>query len=270
MGSSRAIKAGGDVVPRAARRKSASGIYHIILRVINRQKIFEDDEDNQKFIRVLQRYKEVSAYELYAYCLMGNHLHLLLRVGKEPLEQVMRRICASYVYWYNKKYDRIGNLFQDRFKSEPVDDDSYFLTVLRYIHQNPYKAGLVKDHGDYKWSSYGAYIHKSQNNAQLVNVEFALQMFNENSSKSVKNFIDFHRELKDDACLDVQETPPISDQKAKETIKQLCNINNFSELHKMNKEKRDSCLKQLKDEYKLSIRQLERVTGINRGIIFKA
>ncbi|MBS3976315.1 MAG: transposase [Syntrophomonadaceae bacterium] len=88
-------------VPRRAREKSNSGIYHIFLRGINRQNIFEDGEDNQKFLDALQRYKEICGYSLYAYCLMGNHVHLLLQVGIQPLAQFMRRICGSYVYWYN-------------------------------------------------------------------------------------------------------------------------------------------------------------------------
>ena len=129
-------------VPRAARIKSKSGIYHIIMRGINRQTLFNDEEDFAKFIQTLQRYREICEYNLYAYCLMGNHLHLLLKEGKDPLETVMRRICGSYVLWYNKKYDRVGYLFQDRFKSEPVEDEAYFLTVLRYIFQNPLKAGV--------------------------------------------------------------------------------------------------------------------------------
>jgi len=120
-------------VPRAARIKSENGIYHIIMRGINRQVLFETDQDCTRFIETLQRYKEICKYKLYAYCLMSNHVHLLIRECEEPLETVMRRICGSYVLWYNKKYDRIGYLFQDRFKSEPVADDIYFLTVLRYI-----------------------------------------------------------------------------------------------------------------------------------------
>lgn len=121
---------------RQPRKKSDSGIYHIIMRGINRQNIFEDQEDYYKFIETIKQYKEISGYQIYAYCLMGNHVHLLLIVGNEPLEQIMRRICGSFVYWYNRKYQRTGNLFQDRFKSEPVDNDNYLLTVLRYIHQN--------------------------------------------------------------------------------------------------------------------------------------
>jgi len=140
-------------MPRTQRSKSGSGIYHIIMRGINRQYIFEEPEDSDKFIQTLQQYKEISEYELFAYCMMGNHLHLLIRVGKEPIEQLMRRICGSYVYWYNKKYSRIGNLFQDRFKSEPIEDDSYFLTALRYIFQNPVKAGLVKRAEQYTGSN---------------------------------------------------------------------------------------------------------------------
>ena len=129
-------------MPRTARKKSKSGIYHIIMRGINRQTIFEDEEDCAQFLEALQRYKEKSNYQVYAYCLMGNHVHLLVKIGIELLEQVMRRLCGSYVYWYNNKYQRVGNLFQDRFKSEPVEDDQYFQIVQRYIHQNPVKAGL--------------------------------------------------------------------------------------------------------------------------------
>ncbi|WP_198543854.1 transposase [Petroclostridium xylanilyticum] len=89
---------------------------------------------------------------------MNNHIHLLLKEGKEAISQAMKRIGASYVYWYNMKYERYGHLFQDRYKSEKVEDDKYLLTVLRYIHQNPIKAGIVEEAIKYKWSSYIEYI----------------------------------------------------------------------------------------------------------------
>ncbi len=173
-------------MPRKARKKSESGIYHIIMRGINRQNIFEDEKDRTKFIQTIHRFKDKSGYDVYAYCLMANHVHLLLRVGQEPLEQLMRRICGSYVYWYNWKHERIGNLFQDRFKSEPVEDDTYFLTVLRYIHQNPLKAGLVRSIEKYKWSSYNEYINKTN----VIDVNFALGMFNNNKKLAIKNYYD--------------------------------------------------------------------------------
>ena len=94
---------------------------------------------------ILKECKEISGFEMYAFCLMTNHVHLLLRETDEPLEVVFKRIGSRYAYWYNNKYQRIGHLFQDRFKSENVEDDAYFLTVLRYIIQNPMKAGMEKE-----------------------------------------------------------------------------------------------------------------------------
>lgn len=126
-------------MPRQARKKSESGIYHIMLRGINKQQIFEDDEDCQKYLQILKECKAVSEFKLFAYCLMGNHIHLLIQLGKEPIDLIFKRIGSRYVYWYNLKYRRTGHLFQDRYKSEPVEADSYFLTVVRYIHQNPPK-----------------------------------------------------------------------------------------------------------------------------------
>ena len=129
-------------MPRQARKKSNSGIYHIILRGVNRQQIFEDNEDYYKFLQVVEESKAISGFELFAYCLMSNHIHLLLKEIQEPIEQIMKRITTRFVYWYNIKYQRSGHLFQDRYKSEPVEDDAYFLTVIRYIHQNPVKAEI--------------------------------------------------------------------------------------------------------------------------------
>ena len=148
-------------MPRAPRIKSKTGIYHIVMRGINHQTLFEDEEDRNRFIQTLQRYREICEYKLYAYCLMDNHLHLLLMEGKEPLETVMRRIGGSYVLRYNRKYGRVGHLFQDRFKSEPVEDDVYFLTVLRYIFQNTVKAGIVSKNEYYLWTNYIDYIERS-------------------------------------------------------------------------------------------------------------
>ena len=91
-------------MPRTPRRKSESGIYHIMLRGINQQVIFEDELDYAKFLETLETYKAVSEYKIYAYCLMSNHIHLLIKVEKEDLDLIMKRIAGSYVYWYNWKY----------------------------------------------------------------------------------------------------------------------------------------------------------------------
>jgi putative transposase len=253
-------------MPRVPRNTSKNGIYHIIMRGINRQSIFEDDEDSDKFIQTLQHYSGVSGYEVYAYCLMENHLHLLIKVGKEPLEQLMRRICGSYVYWYNRKYDRVGNLFQDRFKSEPVDNDVYFLTVLRYIYQNPVKAGLVKRVEQYKWSNYSEYI----GNKKATSVNFILDMFSTDRGKAISHFVEHVNKPNDDVCLDMWEKHRITDEEARDIIKKLFSVDNAIEFQKINIVTRNAYLKELKENHNLSIRQIERLTGINRGIVLKA
>ena len=116
-----------------------------MLRGINRQTIFEDDEDREIFTDTVNAFRGENNYKVYTYCLMDNHVHLLLHKRNDSVSTAVKRIASRYVYWFNKKYDRSGHLFQGRFKSEVVEDDRYFLTVLRYIFQNPLKAVLAKD-----------------------------------------------------------------------------------------------------------------------------
>ena len=109
-------------MPRSARKLSKSGIYHIIIRGIGQQNIFEDDGDRIRFIETLKRYKTELGFEMNAYCLMRNHVHILLKDGREQIDLIMKKIVGSYAVYFNWKYDSVGHLFQDRFKSEPVED----------------------------------------------------------------------------------------------------------------------------------------------------
>ena len=136
--------------------KSGAVIHHVMMRGINHQNIFEAPEDYYQFIATLDRmrfrYDEDgtpmgSNCTYYAYCLMSNHFHLLIREREESVGETIKRIASSYVYYYNRKYGRDGHLFKERFKSEPVNDMAYFTTLLRYIHQNPVKAGIVGQGG---------------------------------------------------------------------------------------------------------------------------
>lgn len=250
---------------RIARKKSRTGIYHMILRGINRQTIFEDEEDATQFLQTLEKYRIEGNFILYGYCLMGNHVHLLIKEENEDLGSSMRRIGASYVYWYNWKYQRCGHLFQDRFKSEAVEDDRYFLTVLRYIHQNPVKAGIVEDINAYKWSSYSEYTGKRK----MVETDFALQLFSYKKENAIISFKEFHQIISDDKCLDLEEKRVIRDDEAIEIIKNLCNVNHCTDVQVIENYRRDRLLKTLKEEG-LSTRQLARLTGISRGVIMKA
>jgi len=252
-------------LPRKARQKSESGIYHIIMRGINRQVIFCEDEDFHKLLQALQHYKNICGYHLYAYCLMSNHVHLLMKIEHESLAQIMRRVCGKFVYWYNKKYDRSGYLFQDRFRSEPVEDDSYLLTVVRYIHQNPLKANLVRKIEDYPWSSYNGYIRRDS----LIDKDFVLNIFDNNSKKALREFIKFNNQSSDQECIDIEEIKRISDKEAVKIIERVCKVDRADEILNFDKKSRTGFLRKLKTEG-LSVRQLERLTGINRGIIQRA
>jgi len=191
---------------------------------------------------------------------MGNHFHLLLKVGKEDLELVVKRIAGSYVYWYNLKYRRCGHLFQDRYKSEVVEDDPYLLTVIRYIHQNPIKAGLCKYISEYKYSSFGAYITED---SRLVDVSLALSIANKDS------FIEFNNESKIDCCMDVSdEVGKINDTDGAAIIKSVSNCASSAEFQALDTSQRDRFIEDLKQRG-LSIRQISRLTGVSFGIVRK-
>ncbi len=140
-------------MPRHARQLSDSGIYHVMLRGVNRDAIFLEDDDFERFLQILAITKEVSGCKVLAYCLMTNHVHLVVCTMGEPIAIVMKRLGIRYAAWFNRKYGRVGHLFQDRFRSLPVETDEYFLTLLRYVWANPVEAHLVGRPEDYRWSS---------------------------------------------------------------------------------------------------------------------
>ncbi len=251
-------------MPRARRLKSETGIYHVVLRGNNKQTIFEDDEDNDMFLVTLEQYKKKSGYQLFAYCLMGNHLHLLLKTEKEELGQIFERIGASYVYWYNRKYDRTGHLFQARFKSEVVDTDNYLFAVLRYIHQNPVKARMVTRLEDYVWSSYGEYLGLNTN--RYTDKDFILMLFNEDKAKAIADFKAFNEITTDERCLDISEKKRITDEKAILLIKKKFAVQSSKEVQGFDHDQRKKCIHYLLNKG-LSVRQISRITGISRYFI---
>jgi putative transposase len=252
---------------RHARIKSKSGIFHIMLRGINRQTIFEDNEDMERFLGTIQRYKTVSKYENYGYCLMNNHIHLLLRETDEPISTAIKRISSSYVYWYNWKYNRCGHLFQERYKREAVENEAYLLTVLRYIHQNPVKAGLTKSPQEYKWSSYSEYINSEYANKTVItDTEFVLKTFSSNKKESINLFIKYTNQINEDKCLDYSERIRLTDSEVIEHYAKL-GLNDIKQLQHLEKPKRNEVIRKLKTIEGVTVRQLSRITGISKSVI---
>lgn len=249
-------------MPRAARKKSSTGIYHVMLRGINHQVIFEDEEDYEKFLYTLKKYQEKNSYTIYAWCLMDNHIHLLVKELDEGLGIAFRRIGASYVSWYNQKYSRRGHLFQDRFKSEAVESDRYFAVVVRYIHQNPVKAHLVKDIADYKWSSYREFIEKPW----LCETETTLRLFSSDKARAVKLFKEFNLAKHHDECLSYQKSIRLTDAEGIEVIKSLTDGKSPASIQNLGTAKRNEIIRACKEKG-LSFRQISRLTGISFGVI---
>ena len=243
-------------MPRQARKQSESGIYHVMLRGINRQQIFEDEEDCEHFLETLENYKDQSGYTIYAYCLMGNHIHLLLKEGKEDMALVFKRLAGSYVYWYNWKYHRCGHLFQDRFKSEPVENDGYFLTVLRYIHQNPVAAKLCKSAEEYPYSSMKEYLTFPR----LTDTSLGLSMLPDGQ------FLEYHRENNEDKCMEIDEQYRLTDEEGKQLILRIANCKTAAEFQQLDAVTRNRCLQKL-HEKGMSIRQISRLTGVSKRVV---
>ena len=250
-------------VPRTARTKSNLNMYHVMLRGINRQDIFEDDEDRRYFMESVRICKEVSQFRLHAFCLMTNHAHFLIEAAGEPLEIIFKRIGSRYVGWYNRKYQRVGHLFQDRFKSEPVETAAYFMTVLRYILQNPMKAGMENRPGSYRWSSYLAYAQGGR--ASVTDTQFAEDLFG--GRDALIAFV--QQENEDEVMDDAKAEWLLNDDRAKEIMERVAGCTTAAEFQQKETEERKACARQMYLE-KLSIRQIARLTGMSSGTVQKA
>lgn len=253
-------------MPRIARKRSYTNVYHIILRGINKQDIFYEDLDRKKFIKELINVKENCKFDLYAYCLMDNHVHLLIRDYDSNINKIMQSLTIRYAIYFNKKYERVGHLFSNRYNSKPVETDSYFIRLQRYIHQNPEKAFIEKTER-YKWSSYNAYIKGSS----FVDIEFFLEMLSQNKETARYEFKRINRRLINlDTVEDIMEyeiVKNISDTELRKIIESKIGKENLQKLNIYNSKMRNEILRQIREITGVSNIQLSRVLGVNRKMI---
>lgn len=173
----------GRSMPRKPREYSSTGIYHVMVRGNERKEIFHENEDRKRFLYILEQKKSKKEYDLYAYCLMDNHAHLIIKENMDHITRIMKRINTSYASYYNKKYGRVGHVFQDRYKSEVIEQESYLLEVIRYVHNNPVKARLVDDPKDYPWSSFHLFLDHSKHKFAIVACDEILGMYGRNKKE---------------------------------------------------------------------------------------
>ena len=254
-------------MPRSPRKQSEGDVYHVYARGVGRQLIYENDADRVFFLRKLQEQLAESQGTLFAWVLMGNHFHLMVKMPLGTLSTFMKNLQAVYAQHYNKKYEHVGHLFQGRFGSQPITSDEQLMACVRYIHRNPIGANLSKT-CDYKWSSYRGYLK----GAAVTSTDFVLSLFG-----GVEPFVRFHQSPDDGrfSFIDVDDvensisSARSSDERADWEATKLLGEGWRESLVQSSKIERNAKLRVLKDAG-LSVRQIERLTGIGRNIISRA
>lgn len=256
-------------MPRTARERSATKVYHIILRGNAKQDIFFDRQDYQKFIKEIYNTKEKYQYELYAYCLMTNHVHLILYDKNDNLSKTLQSLTVSYSSYWNKKQERVGHLFQNRFLSKNVETGEYLKNLCRYIHQNPIKSGIAKM-DEYQWSSYQEYVRESK----IIDKKQILLLFDYDEKEAIKGFIEFHNEKIEQENLDdfmeYEMVEKLNDEQARQYLIEILKLKNIQELTNYSVTRRNEYLKKLKDIKGISNVQIARITGLSAKMIERA
>ncbi|MDO4617069.1 MAG: transposase [Lachnospiraceae bacterium] len=248
---------------RQPRRISATNIYHVILRSVNQQQLFEDVSDFQKFLYVMQDCSEKYECRIYAYCLMSNHIHMLVNVPEEYLSSLFKSIGARFAGWYNKKYARTGYLFQSRFFSKPVETQEYFLRSIKYIHDNPVKANMCRYPTEYNWSSSRAY-YGAEN--PLVECTYAINLIG--SAEELRRFFSLcENEIEEKELEEVQcESESVIQEMKKDVFRKVTGCANAGEFQQLPKVERNACIRQLAEQG-FSYGQISRLGGIPKTTV---
>lgn len=252
-------KKGDVIMARCPRIKTNTNVYHVIIRGINRQDIFLDNPDYRKFIKELKRVKSKYEFEIYAYALMRNHVHLVINDKNKNLSTAIQSLNISYSSYFNKKYERVGHLFENRFRSHTIETENYLKNVVRYIHKNPENAGLRP----YIWTSYYEYIINKSN--QISKTQQVMELF----SNSLENFKIFHDiyEKNQDYDKDFEMIGRLQDDEAIKIIKEVIEEPNLMKIQNYELSKKKDTIKKIVKIEGITKVQISRITGISKSTI---
>ena len=254
-------------MPRTKRNFGNIGINHCIIRGINKRDIFFDNQDRYKFLKSIKEGKLQHNIKVGTYSLMPNHVHLLIQGKDDSISEFFRSVQVSYAIYFNKKYDRVGHLFQNRFKNKPVQDINYLKNVVKYIHFNPEKANIEKAK-DYQWSSYKEFFK----NGTWIDKEIVLDYYDDNPEKALMKFEEQHKSELDNYYTNYSEFE-IIDRLTDDQVKSIIDEKTKRYL-KLNSEElkekvEDEVIIEVLKINGVSINQMSRITGINRKILNK-
>lgn len=179
-------------MPRKPRLDVPGALHHIMVRGNNKANIFSDDQDRNKFLQRLGETVVEAKCSVYAWVLMSNHVHILFKSGKKGISSVMRKLLTWYAVYYNRKHKRTGHLFENRYKSILCEEDRYLLALIRYIHLNPVRAGMVQTVEEldrYPWSGHSVVMGK--NECPWMDTDYVLHQFNDTKRKSRNTYRKF-------------------------------------------------------------------------------
>ena len=240
---------------RTSRLLSESGWYHVIVRGNGRQLLFEDDDDRELFCRLMSEHFAKAHVLLGAWCLMSNHVHLLVEDPQQHISQAIHGLATAYALRFNARTGHVGSVFQGRYKSIPIETDHQLLGVVRYIHENPERAGVARA-SEYRWSSYREYVG-------------AFSMCNSSAIRELMDeFGGFEAVSADDRFGGYVERScgRVVDEDALLAAKSALDGIDPASLKGLDIAYRNACLQRLRSAG-LTIKQVERVTGIGRSVI---
>jgi REP element-mobilizing transposase RayT len=172
------------------RRDESPGIHHVTCRGNNKRSIFEDDDDRNRFLLMLGRIARRHGWKIHAYCLMGNHYHLVIEIDERGMSRGFCELHTGYARSYNKRHGRVNHLFGKRYWNERLADDASFINTCRYVLRNPVRAGLVVDPAAWPWSSYRATIGAAFASVSLA-ADDLLRAFGRSRDRAVHRFREF-------------------------------------------------------------------------------
>lgn len=245
-------------MPRTSRIRSESGFYHVIFRGNGKQLLFESDEDRACFLSLLKEKVLGQGISLIAWCLMSNHIHLLLDDPQNNLSHAMHALATAYARHFNDVSGHVGAVFQGRFTSVPIKDNEQLLQVVRYIHDNPEKAGIAPSR-EYRWSSYREYL----SGAHLINDKLVLELIG-----GREHFEEFSRSERYSGYY-VRSGKRVSDEDAMLAAHNVLGDVTPTEVKGLEKARRDDALRALR-QAGLTRKQIERLTGIGASVISRA
>ncbi len=246
------------------RTRSSADIYHVTARGTGKQIIFEDRDDNLEFLSRMSASSARFRVEIYAWCLMSNHIHLLLHAPIESVSEFMRILCGGYARYFNERHGRSGHLFEERFWSEAIEDDERLLLTLRYIHRNPDKAEISR-FDEYEWSSFHEYL----SNGAYCSIDFCRSLFG-----SQHDYYAFHEvDTEDGHSFIPRRRRGGRDTQSETDLIEYANgvlrTITVADVKSLDRASRDARLADLK-RAGLTARQIERLTGVSKSVVSRA